>query len=132
MFQKEVADRILGKVNEKNYGRLSIISNWKLKIKREFDIDASAFFPKPKVKSTLLSMVPKNNYFKITNAQKLEEITSIFFNQRRKMIKKPLNKIFNNSERIIKKLNIDTNLRPQNLKPEVYFELAEILNKSTS
>ena len=132
MFQKEVADRILGKVHEKNYGRLSIISNWKLKIKREFDIDASAFFPKPKVASTLLSMVPKNNYFKITNPQKLEEVTSIFFNQRRKMIKKPLNKIFNNSERIIKKLNIDTNLRPQNLKPEVYFELAEILNKSVS
>ena len=132
MFQKEVADRILGKVDEKNYGRLSIISNWKLKIKREFDIDASAFFPEPKVASTLLSMVPKNDYFKITNPQKLEEITSIFFNQRRKMIKKPLNKIFNNSERIIKKLNINTNLRPQNLKPEVYFELAEILNKSVS
>ena len=132
MFQKEVADRILGKVNEKNYGRLSIISNWKLKIKKEFDIDASDFFPKPKVASTLLSMVPRNNYFKITNPQKLEEITSIFFNQRRKMIKKPLNKIFNNSEKIIKKLNIDKNLRPQNLKPEVYFELAEILNKSVS
>ena len=77
-------------------------------------------------------MVPKKNYFKITNPQKLEEITSIFFNQRRKMIKKPLNKIFNNSERIIKKLNIDTNLRPQNLRPEIYFELAEILNKSVS
>ena len=132
MFQKEVADRILGKVNEKNYGRLSIISNWKLKIKREFDIDASAFFPRPKVASTLLSMVPKNNYFKITNPEKLEEITSIFFNQRRKMVKKPLNKIFNNNEIIIKKLNIDTNLRPQNLKPEVYFQLAEIFNKSIS
>ena len=77
-------------------------------------------------------MVPKNNYFKITNPEKLEEITSIFFNQRRKMVKKPLNKIFNNNEIIIKKLNIDTNLRPQNLKPEVYFELAEILNKSVS
>ena len=77
-------------------------------------------------------MVPKNDYFKITNPQKLEEITYIFFNQRRKMIKKPLNKIFNNNERIIKKLNINTNLRPQNLKPEVYFELAEILNKSVS
>ena len=77
-------------------------------------------------------MIPKKNFVKITNPQKLEEITSIFFNQRRKMIKKPLNKIFNNSERIIKKLNINTNLRPQNLEPEVYFELAQILNKSVS
>ena len=130
MFQKEVADRILGKVNETNYGRLSIISNWKLNIKREFDIDASAFFPKPKVASTLLSMVPKNNYFKITNPQKLEEITSIFFNQRRKMIKKPLNKLFNNNSKIIEELNIDTNLRPQNISPEVYFKLAELYRKS--
>ena len=125
MFQKEVADRILGKVNEKNYGRLSIISNWKLKIKREFDIDSSAFFPKPKVASTLLSMVPKNNYFKITNPQKLEEITSIFFNQRRKMIKKPLNIIFKNINEISKKLNININDRPQNLSSLKYFEICK-------
>ena len=130
MFQKEVADRILGNVNEKNYGRLSVIANWKLKIKKEFDIESTAFYPKPKVTSTLLSMIPKKNFVKITNPQKLEEVTSIFFNQRRKMIKKPLNRIFLNSKTITEKLNIDTNLRPQNLKPEIYFELAEILNKS--
>ena len=132
MFQKEVADRILGNVNEKNYGRLSVIANWKLKIKKEFDIESTAFYPKPKVTSTLLSMIPKKNFVKITNPQKLEEVTSIFFNQRRKMIKKPLNRIFHNSKTISEKLNIDTNLRPQNLKPEIYFELAEILNKSVS
>ena len=132
MFQKEVADRILGNVNEKNYGRLSVIANWKLKIKKEFDIESTAFYPKPKVTSTLLSMIPKKNFVKITNPQKLEEVTSIFFNQRRKMIKKPLNRIFPNSKTISEKLNIDTNLRPQNLKPEIYFELAEILNKSVS
>ncbi len=132
MFQKEVADRILGNVNEKNYGRLSIIANWKLKIQKEFDIESADFYPKPKVTSTLISMIPKKNFIKITNPEKLEEITSIFFNQRRKMIKKPLNKIFPNSNIIAEKLNIDTNLRPQNLKPEIYFELAEILNKSDS
>ena len=132
MFQKEVADRILGKVNEKNYGRLSIIANWKFKIKKEFDIDATAFYPKPKVTSTLLSMVPRDNFFEIKNPKNLEKITSIFFNQKRKMIKKPLNKIFNNSSSIIKKLNIDINLRPQNLKPEIYFELAKILDDSNN
>ncbi len=129
MFQKEVADRILGRVNEKNYGRLSIIANWKLDIKKEFDISASSFFPKPKVNSTVLSMIPKNNYFKLSNPDSLEKITSIFFNQRRKMIKKPLNKIFNNNSNIINNLNINTNLRPQNITPEVYFKLAEIYSQ---
>jgi len=63
MFQKEVADRILAKTNSKNYGRLSIISNWKLDIKKEFNISSKCFFPKPKVDSTLLSFVPKKISF---------------------------------------------------------------------
>ncbi len=129
MFQKEVADRILSKVNEKNYGRLSIIANWKFDIKKEFDIDPSAFSPRPKVQSTVLSMLPKSNFFKISNPKNLEMITSIFFNQRRKMIKKSLNKILTNNSDIIKNLNIDTNLRPQNLSPKIYFQLAEIYSK---
>ena len=69
MFQKEVADRILAKTNSKNYGRLSIISNWKLDIKKEFNISSKCFFPKPKVDSTLLSFVPKKNFFYIKKFQ---------------------------------------------------------------
>jgi len=130
MFQKEVADRILGQVNDKNYGRLSIIANWKFKIKKEFDIGPKEFFPRPKIDSTVLSMVPKENFFNITEPHDLEKITSIFFNQRRKMIKKTLNKLFDNNSKIIEELNIDTNLRPQNISPEVYFKLAELYRKS--
>jgi len=63
MFQKEVANRIIAKINSKNYGRLSIISNWKLNIKKEFDINPKSFFPKPKVDSTLLSFVPRKRFF---------------------------------------------------------------------
>ncbi|SVB42169.1 uncharacterized protein METZ01_LOCUS195023, partial [marine metagenome] len=65
MFQKEVANRIIAKINSKNYGRLSIISNWKLNIKKEFDINPKSFFPKPKVDSTLLSFVPRKDFFHI-------------------------------------------------------------------
>ena len=54
MFQKEVADRILAKFNTSNYGRLSILSNWKLNITKIFDVKPSSFFPKPKIDSTLL------------------------------------------------------------------------------
>jgi len=99
MFQKEVANRIIAKINSKNYGRLSIISNWKLNIKKEFDINPKSFFPKPKVDSTLLSFVPRKNFFHIKKPANLEKITRIFFNQRRKMIKNPLKKIFKNKKK---------------------------------
>ena len=125
MFQKEVADRILAKTNSKNYGRLSIISNWKLDIKKEFNISSKCFFPKPKVDSTLLSFVPKKNFFHIKNPKNLEKITRIFFNQRRKMIKNPLKQIFKNPEKIIRDLELNTNLRPQNLSPLIYFKITK-------
>ncbi len=125
MFQKEVADRILAKTDSKNYGRLSIISNWKLKIEKITNVSSSCFYPKPRVESTLLKFTPKNKYFEIKNSKSLETITRIFFNQRRKKIKKPFNQIFKDSKKIISKLNINLNLRPQNLSPETYYKIAK-------
>ena len=123
MFQKEVADRILAKTNSKNYGRLSIISNWRLNIKKEFNISPQCFFPKPKVDSTLLSFVPKKEFYYIKNPENLEKITRIFFNQRRKMIKNPLKQIFKNPERVAVNFKLNLNLRPQNLSPLTYFNI---------
>ena len=62
MFQKEVADRILSKYNSSNYGRLSIIANWKLDIKKIIDIKPNSFSPKPKIDSSLLFFSPKKNF----------------------------------------------------------------------
>ena len=129
MFQKEVADRIISGHNSSEYGRLSIISNWKLNIKKIIDIKPTSFTPIPKVDSTLLVFEPKKNFFKLKKAQSLEKITKIFFNQRRKKIKKPMKMIFNNSENIADKLNIDLNLRPQNLNLETYYKIAEEFEK---
>ncbi len=132
MFQKEVADRIIAKVNTSNYGRLSIISNWKLEIEKVFDIKPTSFHPKPKIDSTLLIFSPKKNFFKLKNIHDLEIITKVFFNQRRKMIKKPFNQIFKKPTEILNKFNIDTNLRPQNLEPEIYYKLANEYSKLRS
>jgi 16S rRNA (adenine1518-N6/adenine1519-N6)-dimethyltransferase len=123
MFQKEVADRILAKTNSRNYGRLSIISNWRLNIKKEFNISPQCFFPKPKVDSTLLSFVPKKEFYYIKNPENLEKITRIFFNQRRKMIKNPLKQIFKNPEKVAVNFKLNLNLRPQNLSPLTYFNI---------
>ncbi len=124
MFQKEVADRIVAEFNTSSYGRLSIISNWKLNIKKICDVKPESFFPKPKIYSSLLYFSPKKNFIKIKDPKKLEMITRIFFNQRRKMLKKPYNQLFNGNTKILDKLKINLNLRPQNLKHEMYYKLA--------
>ena len=123
MFQKEVADRIIAEFNTSNYGRLSIICNWKLKIKKICDIKPEAFVPKPKIESSLLYFYPKKDFIKIKDPKNLEKITRIFFNQRRKMLKKPFNQLFNGDKRILDKLEIDLNLRPQNLTLDTYYKL---------
>ena len=123
MFQKEVADRIIADFNTSNYGRLSIICNWKLNIKKICDIKPEAFSPKPKVNSSLLIFHPKKNFVKINNPTNLEKVTRIFFNQRRKMLKKPFNQLFNGNQNVLNKLKIDLNLRPQNLSMDTYYKL---------
>ena len=125
MFQKEVADRIISKFNSSTYGRISILANWKLDIKKIFDIKPNCFFPRPKIDSSLLFFSPKKKFFKIENPRNLEKITRIFFNHRRKMIRKPYNQIFLGNNEILNKLKINLNLRPQNLNFETYYKLTQ-------
>ena len=125
MFQKEVADRIISEFNNSNYGRLSILSSWKLNVKKILDIKPQSFSPRPKIDSSLLLFTPKENFFKLNDPKNLEKITRIFFSQRRKMLKKPFNQVFDNGKEIAEKFGIDLNLRPQNLEPEVYFKLVK-------
>ena len=132
MFQKEVADRIIAEFNTKNYGRLSIISNWKLKIEKICDIKPNSFSPKPKIDSSLLFFSPKRNFVKIKDPINLEKVTRIFFNHRRKMIKKPFNQLFNGNEKVLDELNINLNLRPQNLDFNTYYKLTEAYEKLRS
>ena len=124
MFQKEVADRIVAQTNSSDYGRLSILSNWKLNVKKICDIKPISFYPKPKIDSSLLIFTPKENFYPIKNPKNLEKITKIFFNHRRKMLKKPFNQLFNGDQKILDKLKIDLKLRPQNLDFETYYQLA--------
>ena len=125
MFQKEVANRIIAKFNTSDYGRLTILANWKLNIKKICDIYPNSFSPRPKIDSTLLHFAPKQNFFEIKDPINLEKITRVFFSHRRKMIKKPFNLIFKNNSNILNKLKIDLNLRPQNLDLLTYYNLTK-------
>ena len=67
MFQKEVGDRIIANYNNSNYGRLSILANWKLNIKKICDIKPNSFLPKPKIDSSLLLFTPREDFYKIND-----------------------------------------------------------------
>tara|TARA_B100000579_G_scaffold425757_1_gene431945 strand:- start:62 stop:853 length:792 start_codon:yes stop_codon:yes gene_type:complete len=129
MFQKEVAERIVAKSKTKDYGRLSIISQWKMNVKKIMDINPVSFYPKPKVQSTLLEFTPKSNFFDISDVKNLEILTKTLFNKRRKMIKNSIFNIVNKDDFANIKLNIDLNCRPQDLKPEQYYILTKEIEK---
>ena len=130
MFQKEVADRIISKYNTSNYGRLSVISNWKLNIKKIIDVSPNSFKPKPKIESSVLLFTPKKEYPNLNSSKSLEKVTRIFFNQRRKKIRKSFDQLFKDSDLTAKRLGIDLNLRPQNLDFNDYFKIAKELENS--
>jgi 16S rRNA (adenine1518-N6/adenine1519-N6)-dimethyltransferase len=132
MFQKEVADRIIAKSNTSTYGRLSILANWRLNINKICDISPESFSPRPKIQSSLIHFTCKENFAEIKDPLNLEKITRIFFSHRRKMLKKPFNQIFNGNTDLLRKLNIDLKLRPQNLDFETYYKLTIEYEKLTS
>ena len=125
MFQEEVADRIMAKSDTKELNRLSVLANWRLEIKKHFNISNNCFFPKPKINSTLLSFKPKKNReFNLKNPKNLEKVTRVLFSNRRKMINKNFNKLFNQNKSVYKKLGINLNKRPEELSNEMFYKIA--------
>ena len=130
MFQKEVADRIIAKSKTKEFGRLAILTNWRLEIKKHFDISRNCFFPKPKINSTLLSFRPKKKItFDLKNPKNLETVTRILFSNRRKMINKNFKKLFRNKVSLTNHLNIDLKKRPEELSTETFYKIAYTFEK---
>ena len=126
VFQKEVADRIIAEENSKNYGRLSILTSWKLSSQKILDIDPKYFSPKPKVWSSIILLEPKIKIENLKKTKNLEHITNIFFNQRRKMIRKPMKQLFSNYEDVAENLSLDLDLRPQNISIKKYLEICKV------
>ena len=125
MFQKEVAERIMAKAQTKEYNRLAVLSNWRLEIKKHFNVSNNCFFPKPKITSTVLSFIPKkNNQFSLKDPKNLETITRVLFSNRRKMINKNFNKLFKQNQSVSRNLNINLNKRPEELSNEMFYKIA--------
>jgi len=129
MFQKELGNKIIGKFSTSGYGRLSILSNFRLKIVNKFIVSPNCFNPKPKVTSMVIHFIPVNNKeFKINKIDNLEKITNILFSNKRKMINKNIKKILNKDQiRYLSDLNLKH--RPANLKPELYYKITELFER---
>ena len=128
MFQKELAERIIAKKDTKKFGRLSILCNAFFSIKKKLLVSKNNFFPIPKVDAIVLNFIPHEiNKIKKNNFEKLEKITRIFFNERRKKNRKKI--ITNFSVSQIKKYNLEKfyNLRAENIDKDIYFKLSNIL-----
>ena len=126
MFQKEVAEKILGKYNTPHYGRLSILTAARLKITNCFNVSPNSFYPVPKVKSTVLVFEPIiNKNFQVKNIENLEKISHIFFSRKRKMINKAFIKLFKKPFVVAEKINVKLNLRPNKLSENEYFKITE-------
>ena len=125
MFQKELGDKIMGKFSTTNYGRLSIITNFRLKIMSSFLVSSNCFFPKPKVTSKVIHFRPKKYKIKINELSNLEKVTNIIFSNKRKMINKNLKKIID-PKKINKISSLNLNKRPEELKPDIYYKITQL------
>ena len=130
MFQKEVGEKIIGKYPSKDYGRLSILTNYKFEVLNKFLVSPNCFYPKPKVNSLILHFSPKRKKkFNILNINNLEKVTNILFSNKRKMINKNIKKILddNKIERIS---GLRVNLRPSDVSPEIFYKITELFEKN--
>ena len=127
MFQKEVANRIIARPGTRNYGRLSVISQLKTKVKILFDIPDTAFFPKPKVQSSLVQFIPYKNKKYNFHFDQMEQLTKFVFSKKRKMLRTIFKSEGGTS--FLNSISVNPNIRPENLTLEEFCKLEFALKK---
>jgi len=126
MFQKEFGERLIAKNDNKNFGRISVITQYLTRPKFCFSIEPESFSPRPKVESVFIRFEAiENRSINDAISTKLQEITHIAFMHKRKMIGKSFEKIISSSE--LTNLDIDSRSRPENISVEQYVKIAETL-----
>jgi 16S rRNA (adenine1518-N6/adenine1519-N6)-dimethyltransferase len=121
MFQKEVAERICAKPNNKQYGILSVLTQFLCSVSLEFDVPRTAFNPQPKITSSVVSIVPKGDLEdKLRIYKKLELLCKTVFNKRRKTLRNSIAPLLSNPEQSLSSLGIDPNRRPETLSIEEF------------
>lgn len=122
MFQKEVAERIIAKPGSREYGRLSVLCQYRCDVRKLFDVNRGAFTPAPKVTSSIVQLIPKQHGK--CAVRDLEKVTAFAFGQRRKMLRSSLKGAFEAPETVLRELNINPELRAEQLQVHEFVDLA--------
>ena len=125
MFQREVALRITARPGDSEYGRLSVLANWKAHTEILFDVPASAFVPPPKIISSVIQIIPLAQPQFSCNQTYLEDVTRHAFGQRRKMLRASLKRI--GGQELLADAGINPEARPQDLEIAEFCALARCL-----
>lgn len=123
MLQKEVVTRLVAAPNSKDYGRLSVMAQYFCQIVPVLEVPPTSFKPAPKVDSAVVKLIPyKEKPYQVNDVKILSRVTTEAFNQRRKTIRNSLSNMFTVEQLI--ELNIDPNLRAENITVQQYCQLA--------
>jgi len=127
MFQKEVADRLLAPPGGKDYGRLSVMTQWRCAVRRLFDLPPSAFVPPPKVTSTVVSLVPRPEPLAPADPTRLSAVVAAAFGQRRKMLRSSLRSLGVDTMALIEVAGVRPEARAEELTIPEFCALARAL-----
>lgn len=127
MFQKEVAERLAAQPRTKNYGRISVLTQWLCDVRLNFDIKPTAFTPPPKVMSTVATLVPRKAPLVNIEKKQLEHVTQAAFGQRRKMLRASLKTLGVNSEKLLQDAGLEPTKRAEELSVEDFCRIVQVL-----
>ena len=126
MFQREVAERIVAQENDEAYGRLAVLANWRAETKILFDISPSAFVPQPKVTSSVVRLVPRQQP-EACDRRALEQVAAAAFGQRRKMLRQSLKSLGLDPARLAAAAQVDPTRRAETIPVSGFVAMAREL-----
>ena len=121
MLQREVVDRMVSPPSQKSYGRLSVMTQFYCETDKLVDVPPEAFAPPPKVNSAVIRLTPHQN-LPVVNHETLQDVLRMAFSARRKTIRNGLSSLL--TEQDLLSLNLNPNLRPENLSIEDFVACA--------
>ena len=121
MFQREVAERIVAMPGDNAYGRLGVLAGWRTEAKIQFDVPPQAFWPPPKVTSSVVRLEPRAEPV-AADGKRLSLITQHAFGQRRKMLRQSLKAL--GGQALLDAAGIDGARRAETLSIEEFCRLA--------
>ncbi len=128
MLQKEVVERMVGIPATPDYGRLSVMLQYRFDIEQVFNVPAESFYPVPKVESAIVRMIPRHaSYLNAQDEVLLSQVVAAAFSQRRKTLRNTLGHYLSADD--FSFLDIDPGLRAENLSVENFIAIANFLHQ---